>query len=61
MPPRKIFFLLIRGTLSEVHMAAMGFPFPPIIENYFIVIPDVIVIVIAVVNCIASADARRTS
>ena len=42
-------------------MAAMGFPFPPVIENYFIVIPDVIVIVIAVVNCIASADARRTS
>ena len=41
-------------------MIPTGFAFPAVIKNYFMVIPNVIVIVIAVVNRIASAHARGT-
>jgi hypothetical protein len=47
--------------MAEIPMIPTGFAFPAVIKNYFMVIPHVIVIVIAVVNRIASADARRTS
>jgi hypothetical protein len=55
--PGKVFLLLIRRASAEVPMLSMGFTFPSVIENYFIVIPHVIVIVISVVNPVARADA----
>jgi uncharacterized membrane protein len=59
--PSKIFFLFICMAFAEIHMMSMGFTFPTAVETYFSAIPHMIVIVIAVVNSIASAYARRTS
>ena len=47
--------------MAEIPMIPTGFAFPAVIKNYFMVIPHVIVIVIAVVNSVASAYACRTS
>jgi hypothetical protein len=59
--PSKIFFLLGCRAFTDIHMTSMGFTFPPGVETHFRIIPCMIVIVICVVNCVASAYARRTS
>jgi hypothetical protein len=59
--PRKIFFLFIRRAFAKIRMTPVGFTFPAAVETYLSAIPHVIVIVIAVVNSVASAHARRTS
>ncbi len=59
--PSKVFFLFICMAFAEIHMTSVGFTFPAAVETYFSAIPHVIVIVIAVVNSIASIYARRTS
>ncbi len=59
--PSKILFLLGCRTFAEIHVISMGFTFPTAVESYFSAIPHMIVIVIAVVNSVASAYARRTS
>jgi hypothetical protein len=55
--PGKVFLLLICRASAEVPMLSMSFTFPSAIKNYFVVIPHVIVIVIAVVNPVAGANA----
>ncbi len=59
--PSKILFLLRFGAFADIHMTSMGFTFPTAVETYFSPIPDMIIIVIAVVNSVASAYACRTS
>ena len=59
--PSKILFLLSFRAFADIHMFSMGFTFPTAVESYLCAIPHVIVIVIAIVNSVASAYARRTS
>jgi hypothetical protein len=59
--PRPIILLLIHTAATKIRMLAMGFTFPPTVKTKFIVIPNVVIIIVRVVNTVTRRYARRTA
>src|SRR5579872_934102 len=46
---------------AKVSMISMGFVFPPGVKNNFVVVPQVVIVVIVVMNTITGADSCRAA
>jgi len=50
--PVPVFFLILVIAIFEIAMVAVGFTFPLRVKDYFVIVPAVIVVVIAVVDAV---------
>jgi hypothetical protein len=59
--PFEIFPLFIARAAAKIPMASMGVTLPPVVINYFVVVPYVVVVVVAVMNTVTGADSCRAA
>jgi len=55
--PGKIFFLFLARAAAKIPVLSMSFTFPSSVKNYFVVIPNVVIVVVAVMNTVTGAYA----
>ena len=55
--PIPVFFLLIVGALTKVPVVSVGLVFPPAVVHNLVVVPDMVIVVVAVMNRVARAYA----
>jgi hypothetical protein len=56
--PVPILLLLFLAAVTKILVLAMGFIFPPAVEDHFIVVPNVFIIIVTVVNTIPGRHVR---